>query len=67
MRRSDRTLPGSRSPLREAPIRCGGTLTTRSPAADERLLEPARDVPAVLKRPHALLMQQPPKAAECAD
>ena len=27
-------LPGSRSPLRDAPIRCGGTRTTRSPAAN---------------------------------
>ena len=27
-------LPRLRSPFREAPIRCGGTLTTRSPAAN---------------------------------
>ena len=50
-------LPGSRSPLREAPIRCGATLTTRSPAASSACSSRRETRPAVLDRPHPLLIE----------
>ena len=53
--RSD--LPRSRPPRRASAISLVATRTTRSPLAEQKPLERARDVPAVLQRPHPLVAQ----------